>query len=559
MPHKLRYIQRLLWAVVVTVTAVMAVSCGHRPTRAALDRADALIDEHEDSALAVLQAIDTTRLSGRRDHALYGLLMTQARVKLHLPVTSDSLIAPASRYFAASSDRHHAMRAYFYHGHVKYENGQYPAAMVLFFRARDLALADSNHFWAGLACRGISDTYHKSYNVAEALLYAQKAYAHFAESGRWLYIRYSKLDLATEYCSLKDYAQTTRLLEEVIDTAQMASDRTLEYYAKRLMGHNYYNSGNYKAALPYYKEISLMPEVEPGDSVYLALTELALGNIGRAIELYDTITDADSLLKEYLHCGILKTQGDSGKALVAREKYDALADSVFSSRANINLNSSLAEVMRDQNIAVQSDLQETKMRLWIVILLALLIIVVVISISLQKVKSHRANIEKNVNLAAQLQLMLSQKTEENIEATETIKFLLASRFTILEDICRSVIVIRDEVSQKRKVSQMMSALIKDLSRDSSKIAELGKDADRLYDGIYSDFCSDFPRIKDEDRRLFLFSVHNFSNTAIQFFLGEDKMSAVYDRRRHLKDRIKKLPQEKAKRYMSYFGDNIQEN
>ena len=546
-------IKSILPIIAVVITLIMAVSCGHRPTRDALERADALIDEHADSALTVLQTIDTTRLSGRRDRALYGLLMTQALVKLHRPVTSDSLIAPAARYFAAGNDRHHAMRALYYHGVVKYDNEQYPAAMVQFFRARDIATDLGDHFWAGLACRGISDTYHQAYNIAEALLYAKKAYAHFLKSGKWLYIRYSKLDLATEYCSVKDFDAATRLLSEVVDTAMTVGDPTLEYYARRLMALNHYNNGDFEAALPCYQAICRMGDAEPDDSVYLALTELALGNVPRATELYDTVSGATEIRKRYLLCGILKARGNAGQALEAREQFDEMSDSLFNARSNIHLTSTVTEVMRDSNLSARSDLRAAKMSLWVIVLASMLIIGAVGAGTWRIVKTQRVKIEKNVNLAAQLQLLLSQKDNENAKSAETIDMLLSARYSMLEEICRTLIIIPDEASQKRKVSQMMSALMKDLSRDSAKIAELGKDADKLYDGIYRDFCKDFPQLKDQDRRLFLFSVHKFSYTAIQFFLGEDKVSAVYDRKRHLKDKIKKLPPEKSRRYLSFLG------
>ena len=92
-------IKSLLPIIAALITLIMAVSCGHRPTRDALERADALIDEHEDSAYKILSELSPSEISDKSDFALYGLLMTQALDKLHLPLTTDTFISRATRYY----------------------------------------------------------------------------------------------------------------------------------------------------------------------------------------------------------------------------------------------------------------------------------------------------------------------------------------------------------------------------------------------------------------------------------------------------------------------------
>ena len=110
----------------------------------------------------------------------------------------------------------------------------------------------------------------------------------------------------------------------------------------------------------------------------------------------------------------------------------------------------------------------------------------------------------------------------------------------------------DSKSAKRKIADSVTVLIESLSIRSDKIVELESEVNALYDNLFAEFRKDLPSLKDVDYRLYLFSILGFSNTAISLFLKEDRVSAVYDRKRHLKDRIKRLDPLKRDRYLSIF-------
>ena len=77
-------------------------------------RAESLMDEHPDSAMNLLDSIDSKLLRGERRHALHGLLSTQARDKNYIDQTSDSIMAPVTEYFDRTGDRYHRMLAHYY-------------------------------------------------------------------------------------------------------------------------------------------------------------------------------------------------------------------------------------------------------------------------------------------------------------------------------------------------------------------------------------------------------------------------------------------------------------
>ncbi|MDE6076553.1 MAG: tetratricopeptide repeat protein, partial [Muribaculaceae bacterium] len=86
-----------------------------------------IIDD-PDSAMNVLDAIDTTSLCGEEERALYGLLLTMAQEKTNIVVADDSLIQSSARYFEDKGDKRREMIANCYLGMVRYDLERYSEA-----------------------------------------------------------------------------------------------------------------------------------------------------------------------------------------------------------------------------------------------------------------------------------------------------------------------------------------------------------------------------------------------------------------------------------------------
>ena len=103
---------------IFTLLAMLMGSCSGED-RSMLSQADAVMEQHPDSALAILRTIDRTRLS-KRDLPYYALLMTQAQVKTDTPVDSDSLISIAYAKYADAWRGDKGIRSNFYLGEVNF-------------------------------------------------------------------------------------------------------------------------------------------------------------------------------------------------------------------------------------------------------------------------------------------------------------------------------------------------------------------------------------------------------------------------------------------------------
>lgn len=90
---------------IVTLTALAASSasvfpgCAGRGSLNQLDDVESYIQEAPDSALAVLESMDTSSFRSRSDKALFSLLHSMALDKNFIDTTSTDVIMPAVDYY----------------------------------------------------------------------------------------------------------------------------------------------------------------------------------------------------------------------------------------------------------------------------------------------------------------------------------------------------------------------------------------------------------------------------------------------------------------------------
>lgn len=95
-------------------------------------------------------------------------------------------------------------------------------------------------------------------------------------------------------------------------------------------------------------------------------------------------------------------------------------------------------------------------------------------------------------------------------------------------------------------------MIEQIASEPDKIKEI-EDAINLYEPeLMTNFRADFPNIKDEDYKLFMFSVLGLSINTISIFLNAPNLRSVYNRKARLKDKIQRLDETKRKQYLDFM-------
>ena len=228
----MKYILSLL------ITLLLMTGC-HRPTTSELctelQRAEALMYPHPDSALHILQTMDMP--GDELNRATWALFTTQAKYKLY-QTQSDSLINIALPYFLENGDTQRK-------------------ALTLYYRA---ALYKE----------------HKDIEKAQEFYYQAIKEVEKTEDYVLGHLIYAGLGGLYLYRDLIDYAK--EVYNKAYDYAQMANNKKAIIASCMYLGRIEKELHNYNKAIVYYNEaITLSKEINASEMLVSALNDLALG------------------------------------------------------------------------------------------------------------------------------------------------------------------------------------------------------------------------------------------------------------------------------------------
>jgi len=146
------------------------VSCINDKTiSATLDRAEALMQGRPDSALYVLRSLHGQQIPRGALQARYALLYTQARDKNYLPISGDSLINIAVRYYSQKKDKQKLGWAYLYLGTAYTQMDSVVRALNTYKMAQALADKYADHALLSVAAGEMGGLYQAQRHYEEAL------------------------------------------------------------------------------------------------------------------------------------------------------------------------------------------------------------------------------------------------------------------------------------------------------------------------------------------------------------------------------------------------------
>ena len=132
----LRHITLLtLWLAILVVIG----ACSHTPQTAldAMDRAESLMEQHPDSALAILETVNPKSLRSKADKARRSLLTTMAVDKNYIDTTDFRILQPALDYYLSHGTPDQRLKTRYYEGRIRMNQGDDNKALEAFLRASE--------------------------------------------------------------------------------------------------------------------------------------------------------------------------------------------------------------------------------------------------------------------------------------------------------------------------------------------------------------------------------------------------------------------------------------
>lgn len=193
---------------------ILLCSCGHRDEESweKMLEADRIMEERPDSAMMILQKIDTTLLKGKEERAKYGLQMSMALDKNYVDTTDFSVLQPAIDYYADNGSDNEKLRTYYYQGRI-YQNKNYEDdAIKSFLKALDFAEKVTDSLTLARTHHAIGNIYNNIYSYDESISHYLEAGNLYAAKGRKELSLDCKLSALNGYVMSKNKAKADSML-----------------------------------------------------------------------------------------------------------------------------------------------------------------------------------------------------------------------------------------------------------------------------------------------------------------------------------------------------------
>lgn len=124
----------------ILLCSILTIGCTqHRDYPKAIQRAESCMDEHPDSALHLLTAYADSIAAQPEEVQMYHRLLTiQAKDKLYIVHTSDSVINQIVKFYEGCDDKNKLIMAYYYQGSIYRDMNDVPKALKAFQKALDV-------------------------------------------------------------------------------------------------------------------------------------------------------------------------------------------------------------------------------------------------------------------------------------------------------------------------------------------------------------------------------------------------------------------------------------
>ena len=213
----------------ITVLLLLCITACQKQSFMAdkLLQAEALMNEHPDSALNLLKGIAQPELQTQEHRARYALLYSQALDKNYIDLTSDSLINIAVDYYKDRDDVRAKFLSYYYQGRI-YTNANNPTqATLAYMEAEQLVDELGDGYAAGLLYKQIGLIYNSYYDFPKSLQAHQQAIEHFTKANMPIHRIQAQLTLSSIYRSMNEEVKSYKVLQSALMESQNLNDQSL--------------------------------------------------------------------------------------------------------------------------------------------------------------------------------------------------------------------------------------------------------------------------------------------------------------------------------------------
>lgn len=200
-----------------------------------LDAADVHMEENPQMALETLESIDREMLTTRKVQAKFALLYTMALDKNYIDVASDSIIAPAVRYYENHGTAEEKFKTLYYSGRIYQNAGDMESAMEKFVEAEHHISSQIDENLIARLYKAKMVAYQSIFDYKSAVGQAHNAARYYLSANDSVRYLNAINDIVVLYSQLDDYKSQNKYIDILeSSTAIMSEYQRSNYYAIRL-------------------------------------------------------------------------------------------------------------------------------------------------------------------------------------------------------------------------------------------------------------------------------------------------------------------------------------
>ena len=372
---------RLLLACAALLILLLS-GCGRSATRRTLLHAESIMEEHPDSAYALLSALSVDSAAPEEDRALFALLMTQAMDKTGR-MTRDSLSRPysmitfAERYFSNHFDKERLMKSLFYKGvNISMRQERFTESLLPLYESLEYANEMDDPFWLGKIYQAMGDVFGTAKAYRDQCEMYRKSLQYFRQSKREEFIKYSEYELSNAYFNSENYKSAIELAQNLKKSMREDKDSILRAACGIVLAKSYMQLGKPDLSVQEIKELDTLGYHQADMDVFHIVSLVNLGENLKARELYDRclpeMDEDDRMIAQFA----LSENDIAARMSILMDLYKSeVAEK--ESITSLDLNSVQAEAMRvsaDKHNHHRNKIIHTS--LFIIIVLALIISII---------------------------------------------------------------------------------------------------------------------------------------------------------------------------------------
>ena len=534
-----------------------------------LTRAESFMSDNPEQSLDILKSVCRDSLSTRRIRARYALLYSMALDKNCIDIASDSIIAPAVKYYRHHGTADDKLKANYYLGRVFSNAGNYQEAIKAYTMALDNSAESSDYYAIELVNSAISDICSINNNFDSALEYSRRAYRYAELAGDSLGVWILNGRVAATYADTRDYHTADSLYS--IFLAQPIKD-TVEYcdnlmnYARTLVLRE---NPDEKKYIDIFDRVSedFDYRFDAYDLCVYAYCKEISGEHEYADSLMEHVTASTgaSDIVDIWNYRIQKHRKNYGVALNLFENTIMRQDSIVLATLRQSLTASQKDYYSEKSKRLE---QENKKIEYMYIALSLLLIIILLSVMFffyrsKAILSGRMDEMANIQELIRIRLVekeqeitsVNRKLEDESHELKDLRMeyyeMFKGQYKILDELCAAYF----SPSKKNLKDRIYDEVKRNLSLvidDEKNQTEFEDKINLCLDGIMTRLRKDLPGYRETDYRFITFLIAGFSPKTIACIMGYT-VGTVYVKKNRLKEDIKELDSPDKDTYLKYLG------